>query len=100
MADLSGEGRPRYRETAAQGLIVWHLGPRNHLRAILQRSTLERGGQRLPASSNTSLTWSYRHTAGTVLYVGASRADDGGGRPVREAFVKLQLDTDDALTFF
>jgi hypothetical protein len=100
MADLHGEGRPRFRETAAQALVVWHLGARSYLRAILQRSTLERGGQRLPASSTTSLTWSHRHSAGTVLYVGASRSDDGGGRPVREAFVKLQLDTDDALTLF
>jgi hypothetical protein len=99
LARLDGEGRPAFRETAGQLLAVWHLGPRNHLRAILQRSTLERGGVEAAPSRTVSLTWSLRRSAGTVLYVGASRADDGG-TPVREAFVKLQVDVDEVLASF
>lgn len=99
LATLSGEGRPAYRETAGQLLAVWHLGPRSHLRAILQRQTLERGGSTQPASNNVSLTWSLRRSAGTVLYVGASRADDGSA-VVREAFVKLQVDVAEARALF
>lgn len=99
LATLSGEGLPDYRETAGQLLAVWHLGPRNHLRAILQRQTLARGGAAEPAASTASLTWSLRRTAGTVLYVGASRARDGDGT-VREAFVKLQVDVDEVRVLF
>ncbi len=100
LARLEGEGRPSYRETASQWLAVWHLGPRNHLRAIVQRSALARGGSAAPASRTVSLTWSLRPSAGTVLYVGASRADDGLGGRTNEAFVKLQLDVDEALALF
>ena len=100
LARLEGEGRPAYRETASQWLAVWHLGPRQHLRAIVQRSALARGGGAAPASRTVSLTWSLRPSTGTVLYVGASRADDGGGRRTDEAFVKLQLDVDEALALF
>lgn len=99
LATLSGEGRPAYRETAGQLLAVWHLGPRSHLRAILQRRTLERGGSQEPATNNVSFTWSLRRSTGTVLYVGASRADDGSA-VVREAFVKLQVDLAEARSLF
>lgn len=99
LATLSGEGLPAYRETAGQLLAVWHLGARNHLRAIVQRQTLERGGAAEPASTTASLTWSLRRTAGTVLYLGASRAKDGGGT-VQEAFVKLQVDVDEVRALF
>jgi hypothetical protein len=98
-ARLTGEGRAPYRETAAQLLAVWHLGPRTHLRAIAQRSTLARGVTTEPATSTVSLTWNHRRSSGTVVYVGATEARDGGpGR--RELFVKLQVDTAEALEVF
>ena len=44
-----------------------------------------------------SLTWTWRRSAGTVLYVGASSSTSG--KPVTgrggEAFVKLQVDVDE-----
>ncbi len=92
-ARLWGGDRPGYRESALQWLAVWHFDARNHLRAITQRSRLERGTQAEPTQRVASLTWSRRHSAGTVLYVGASRADSGGSeRRVTEGFVKLQFD--------
>jgi hypothetical protein len=76
-----------------QWLAVWHFDARNHLRAITQRSRLERGTQAEPTQRVASLTWSRRHSAGTVLYVGASRSDPGGSeRRVTEGFIKLQFD--------
>ena len=47
--------------------------------------------------STGSLTWAWRRSAGTVLYVGASRsrqglADRGGLSRGNEAFIKLQVD--------
>ena len=54
------------------------------------------------ASSATSVTYTWRRSAGSVLYVGASRSS--GGRPTdrrgSEAFVKLQLDTEDLFGWF
>ncbi|MBT9489995.1 MAG: carbohydrate binding family 9 domain-containing protein [Rubrivivax sp.] len=99
MARLDGEGLPAYRETAAQALVVWHLSPRQHLRAIVQRSTLQRGDVREPPIQTTSLTWSLRRSPGTVFYLGFSRQRDGGAG-AREAFVKLQVDADDVLALF
>lgn len=92
-ARLWGGDRPGYRESAMQWLAVWHVDARNHLRFITQRSRLERGTQADPTQRVASLTWSRRHSAGTVLYVGASRADAGGTeRRMTEGFVKLQFD--------
>lgn len=99
MARLDGANLPAYRETAAQGLLVWHLSPRQYLRAIVQRSTLQRGAQREPVSHTTSLTWSYRHSPGTVVYVGTTRAREGGAAQ-REAFIKLQVDAGEVRALF
>jgi hypothetical protein len=93
---LDRDGRRRYAEGAHQVLARWHFGPRQTLRAIVQRSSLERDGQPLHAATTGSLTWSWRHSAGTVLYLGASRSRDGVGsvRRGNEVFVKLQVDAD------
>ena len=98
-----GPGRTlQYHESAVQGLAVWHLDARQHLRLIVQRTRGDRkaetgvdaqqwGGRAL------SLTYTWRRSAGTQLFVGLSRSDDG--RAIRsrtqEAFVKLQVDADD-----
>ena len=99
MAQLDGANRPAFRETAAQGLLVWHLGPRQHLRAIVQRSSLQRGALRAPVNRTTTLTWSLRHSPGTVLVLGYAQAREAGAG-VREAFVKLQLDSQDLRALF
>ena len=93
-AYLQGAGRPTFRETAAQGLVVWHLGPRQYLRAIVQRSTLQRADVQQPPETTRSLTWGLRFSAGTVIYVGATQTSNGG-TSAREAFIKLQVDADD-----
>lgn len=95
---LRGDGRRAYDERLLNLLAVWHLGPRSHLRAIVQDSAIDRGGRPQLRERQASLTWSWRASAGTVLYVGASDAREGVAtrERTRELFVKLQLDVDDA----
>lgn len=98
---LNGDGQRVYDEGLLNLLAVWHLGPRSHLRLIVQRSALDRVAAAVPErfrQRETSLTWAWRWSAGTRLYVGASRSREGAGPGPqrREAFVKLQADLDDA----
>ncbi len=94
----------QYHESAAQLLAIWHLDANQHLRLIAQRS----GGDRKAEDQVTaqrwggraaSLTYNWRRSSGTQLYVGYSVQHDG--RPAtsrgREAFVKLQVDADEWL---
>jgi hypothetical protein len=104
---LRGDGRRRYDEGLLNLLAVWHLGPRSHLRLIVQRTALDRGAQGQPVlalarEQTQSLTWSWRWSAGTVVYVGASRTRSGvaGVSRGNEAFVKLQADLDDARSWW
>jgi hypothetical protein len=99
LAWLDRDGARTYRETAQQWLAVWHFDARHSLRAIIQRSTLDRraepGVTAADSLSRTeSLTYGWRHSAGTRLYVGATRTRQGRGAPEREteAFIKLELD--------
>lgn len=97
--------RSMYREQALQLLAVWHFDARQHLRVIAQRSTLARRAEPGVAAQDAradtqSLTWAYRRSAGTRVYVGATRGRDFGtpGRRTTEAFVKLQFDADELAT--
>jgi hypothetical protein len=94
------DGRLAYRESAVQWLAVWHFDARQTLRAIVQRGAFDRRGASAfeDKSRIESLTYAFRYSAGTVLYVGASRSRIGVGVPARsdEAFVKLQFDVDEA----
>ena len=84
----------RYREAAAQLLGVWHLAASRSVRLILQRQSFERAGDR-QAESAQSLTYTWRRSAGTVLYVGATRGRIGmplAPSQSTEVFVKLQAD--------
>jgi hypothetical protein len=98
----SERGGWAYRETTAQLLSVWHFDARQTLRAIVQRTTADRraepglAGYR-QADLAGSLTYAYRQSSGSVLYVGAARAREGAERPHRgtEFFVKLQVDVDE-----
>ncbi len=104
-ARLEREGALTYRETAQQWLAVWHFDARHNLRTIVQRSVLDRraepgvvAGQSL--SRTESLTYAWRLSAGTRVYVGGTRTRTGqaGGAGTgsnTEAFVKLELDADD-----
>ena len=102
IAWLDHGGQRTYHETASQLLAVWHLAPGMNLRAILQASSLDRraepgvAAQRANDHAN-SLTWTWRRSAGTVLYIGAGAT--ATGKPVTrrgsEGFVKLQVDVDE-----
>lgn len=84
----------RYRETATQLLGIWHLAARQTIRLILQRQSFERAGD-AQAETAQSLTYTWRRSAGTVLYVGATRGSIGlPTTPSKssEVFVKLQAD--------
>ena len=105
---LRQDGQSVYTEAAHQLLARWHFSARQTLRAIVQVSALDRQAEAAQGSSpavtaqrsrNTtgSLTWAWRQSAGTVLYVGASSLRDGPdttGAVSRgaEAFLKLQID--------
>ena len=105
---LHQEGQRVYAESAHQLLARWHFNARQTLRAIVQYTALDRQAEAarggLPAvalqqSAGTtgSLTWAWRQSAGTVLYVGAARSRHGIQAIDRsnEAFVKLQVDVDE-----
>jgi Domain of unknown function (DUF5916) len=99
---LDGAGQRVYREQALQLLAVWHFDASHNLRAIVQRSALDRRaeagvGASESASRTVSLTYSWRRSAGTRLFVGATRSSAGVNSIVNntEAFVKLQVDMDD-----
>ena len=98
-----------YRETATQVLGVWHIGARQNLRLILQRSTVDRKAEAgvdadRESGLTTSLTYAFRRSMGTVLYVGATRSHSGVGAQNiargTEAFVKLQVDVDEMRGMF
>jgi hypothetical protein len=98
-AVLRHDGSTTYRETAQQWLAVWHFDARHSLRAIVQRSSLERLAEpgvaaESYASRAASLTYAWRRSAGTRLFVGAARSRDGVVDRERrsEVFVKLQFD--------
>jgi len=103
---LKSEGQRRYQETAAQLLGIWHLAARQNLRLILQRNSYERTAEpslglqaEQGRSTARSLTYTWRRSAGTVLYVGATRGEVGlPHRPDRatEWFAKLQIDPAEA----
>ena len=102
MAWLDRDGRRTYRESAAQILAVWHFDARQTLRAIVQRTSIERlaePGVAAVDGADTvgSLTWAWRQSAGSVLYLGAShsRRHDAGTAHGNEFFVKWQADIDE-----
>lgn len=98
----SENGRRMYRETTAQLLAVWHFDAKQTLRAIVQHTTIDRraeaglDGWRY-ADTQGSLTYAWRQSSGSVLYVGAARSREGVHGPARsnEVFVKLQVDVDE-----
>ncbi len=103
---LRKDGQRSYAETAVQGLAVWHFGARHNLRAIVENTSLTRHaeGPQVQAQRSkdqtVSLTYGWRESSGTVLYVGYSRGRNAllAGDRSQELFVKLQLDVDEART--
>ena len=105
---LDQDGQRVYAESAHQLLARWHFNARQTLRAIVQYTALNRQGEaargglaavaaQQSAGTTGSLTWAWRQSAGTVLYVGAARSRQGTQAISRanEAFVKLQVDVDE-----
>ncbi len=104
VAWLRRDGVRSYTETAWQGLAVWHFDARHTLRAIVDRTTLMRraDGSHTLAERNQdqtlSLTYGWRESSGTLLYLGYSSTGQAlhDGQRSRELFVKLQVDVDEA----
>lgn len=106
-ASLYRDGGQTYRETALQLKGIWFFNAASNLRLILQRTSLDRLPETNVDESRdkgkvASLTYTWRRSAGTVLYVGASYANSGVDMPSRgnEAFVKLQFDLDEMKRMF
>jgi hypothetical protein len=106
---LDAAGQRAYTESALRLLAVWHFNARHNLRAIVDRTSLTRRAEAATGSrpavlaergtgQTGSLTYAWRESAGTLLYVGASSATRGPGAATRsqEMFVKLQVDVDEA----
>jgi hypothetical protein len=89
-------------ETAAQLLTVLHIAPKHTLRLIAQSTRYHREEDGLTGlstqsdrSNTQSLTYTWRQSAGTVLYAGGTRSTEGiSPDRVRntEVFVKWQAD--------
>jgi hypothetical protein len=101
-ATLYRDGERTYRETAAQLKGIWFFDARRNLRVILQRTSLDRLPEPGVDESRdkgkvASITYTWRRSMGTVLYVGASYSNTGVPAISRgsEAFVKLQFDLDE-----
>lgn len=105
---LDGSGARVYSEAAHQALARWHFNARQSLRLILQYTRLDRLAEpargALPAvdaqhSAGTtgSLSYAWRQSAGTVLYLGAARTRQGVNAVSRgnEVFMKWQWDADE-----
>jgi Domain of unknown function (DUF5916) len=103
---LDGGGQRVYREQALQVLAVWHFDASHNLRAIVQRGSLDRRADAGVAAATSrnhteSLTYTWRRSAGTRLFVGATRSKSSSGSNAdssnnnTEAFVKLQFDWDE-----
>lgn len=98
---IQRDGQRTYREDATQVLAVWHLDAKQSLRAILQRKAMDRLAEPGVAAARDgstvgSLTYTWRQSAGNVLYLGMNRARVGLGQSARsnEVFAKLQFDVD------
>lgn len=104
-ATLCRDGRPTYRETAGRLNAIWFFDADRNIRVILQRTLLDRLPEAAVAEEHdrrkvASVTYSWRKSMGTVLYVGASYSKSRLPLPTvargAEAFVKLQFDVDEA----
>lgn len=89
-----------YREAVAQWLAVWHLDAHHSLRLITQQGSLDRRAEPGIAaarerSHTESITYAWRRSTGTALYVGATTAAPGDGSRRAELFVKMQVDVDE-----
>ncbi len=98
LAWLDGpDGTRRYLESAGQVLAVWHLDARHSLRLIAQRRTLWRAAEPGVAAADegtrtASITYAWRRSAGTRLYLGVGQARPRGEPRATEGFVKIELD--------
>ena len=100
---LRADGQRSYDESASSLLAVAHIDARQTLRLIVQghRSEFQLPGARQTDTGTTgSLTYGWRQSAGSALYVGLARDRQRAGAGVdpsrvNEAFIKLQVDVDE-----
>jgi hypothetical protein len=101
----SPQGGNASRETVARLLAVWHLAPRQTLRWIAQRSSVQRMAEPergvaayAERGRADSLTYAWRRSAGTTYYLGANRERSGAPDSLTrrtELFAKVQVDVDE-----
>jgi hypothetical protein len=103
-ATLYRDGNQTYRETAGQLKSIWFFDASSSIRLIVQRTLLDRLPESAVAEEHdrgkvASLTYTWRKSMGTVLYVGASVSKGRFPLPAlsrgSEVFVKLQFDYDE-----
>ncbi|HUR88314.1 MAG TPA: hypothetical protein VMZ74_04435, partial [Ramlibacter sp.] len=103
-ATLYRDGRQTYRETAAQLNAIWFFNASQNIRLIVQRTLLDRRPETGVLEEHdrgkvASLTYTWRKSMGTVLYVGATATKGRFPLPSlsrgTEAFIKLQVDYDE-----
>jgi len=103
-ATLYRNGQQTYRETDGQLKAIWFFDSSRSIRLIVQRQILDRQPETGVAEEHdrgkvASLTYTWRKSMGTVLYVGASVSKGSFPLPAlsrgTEAFVKLQFDYDE-----
>jgi len=103
-AALYRDGSQTYREAAAQLKAIWFFDAGSSIRLIVQKTLLDRLPEGTVIEEHhrgtvASITYSWRKSMGTVLYVGAGYSK--GRFPVpalsrgTEAFVKMQFDWDE-----
>jgi len=91
-----------YRESAVNALAIWHFDAQRSLRAIYQQTAFDRRADGDIAAERSSrhvlsLTYAWRRSAGTMLYLGASssRSESSAVTQRTEGFIKLQVDVDE-----
>ena len=103
-ASLYRDGRQTYRETEAQVNAIWFFDNRQSIRMIVQRQLIDRQPEAGVLAEHdrgkvASLTYTWRKSMGTVLYVGASVSKGSFPLPAlsrgTEMFVKMQFDYDE-----
>jgi hypothetical protein len=101
-ATLYRDGQQTYRETAAQLNTIWFFDANRNIRVILQRTLLDRLPEPGVSADHekgkvASVTYTWRRSMGTVMYVGASYSKSVVPALSRgaEAFVKFQFDVDE-----
>jgi hypothetical protein len=93
---LRGQGRRVLFDRADSAVLIYHFGPRNALRTIVQRQQTSRTSlaagsaqTRQDSSLDVSLTYSHRLSSDSIAYLGASARRARDAVPLRERASEL-----------